>query len=125
MYTEETARFVKLTLKISSYLGTSPHLCSDEEQVVEFPGSRTVRYFDILAQVFLDFTYFAFVIARLVQITIFYPSTINWEKIGLQYIAVTYAIPAAYHFCLMINADQLDSLTNRIIRYQQFRLSLK
>ena len=125
MKTGETARFMRLTLKVASYLGTSPYIWLDEGEVVEFSGTRTPRYFAFLVQVFLYLIYESYVIARWVQMSIFDPSATNREKIGLQYVAFAYTIPVALNICSFVNTDQLHLLINRIMRYQQSCLSGK
>ena len=124
MDSEETVRFIKLTLKICNYFGTSPYTWSEENKV-EFSGRKSPRYFAFLAQFVLYLCYESFVIARLIHVSFFEPNVSLGGKGELQYIAYGYTLPVVLHLCSFVHDDQFHCLCNRIIQYQKSALKGK
>lgn len=118
MHTAESTRFIKLTVKICSYVGTSPYFWSDQKHV-EFAGRKALRFFGFLAQLALGIAYESFVLGRWIQTSYFDHDASTKGKSGLEYIAFAYSILVLLHLCSFFNADQFHLLINRMIRYQQ------
>ena len=125
MDTEETAQFVRRTLRICRYLGTSPYIWSDKNKRMEFGGRRSLRYFVFVAWLVMYITYESFVFARWVQVSYFDPNATTQGKMGVQYVAFSYSIPAMLHIGTFFNADQHHLLINQIIGYQRGPLGSK
>ena len=120
MDSSETVRLLKLALKISRFLATSPYTWSDGK--VHFPGRKALIYVTFFAQFLLYMSYMAFVFARWIQISYLVPNSTTTEKNGLLYAVFSYSIPALIHLTFFYHTDRLHILFNRMIWYQQSSL---